>query len=164
MNTKKLIAHVINERITDVRNLLRTGHSLAAALAEVRSKSCLGPDSWREVAEAFENSPPENELKARNRSARTTYKATWPCGCQRYYHELRKAKKAFENDGCPVCDSIADDQPKATGLSRVALTPDAFERAANGSGGYEADEVALATRYESGKVLWLSKASEISSK
>lgn len=71
---------------------------------------------------------------------KTTYKVSWPCGCSKYFKN-KSAARVFHDYACPICDT--DSRAAATQLSKVTLTPDAFERAANGDGGYEADETIL---------------------
>jgi hypothetical protein len=71
---------------------------------------------------------------------RVSYKVTWPGAC-RYYRKLKDARMAFDNETDPSDDG--GESPIATALSKVYLTPDAFERSYNGQGGFEDSEVVL---------------------
>lgn len=72
-----------------------------------------------------------------------TYKVVWACGCQKYFHLKSEAITNYNARNCPLQDTEACESSNAESLSKVTLTPDAFERAANGGGGYEENEVIL---------------------
>lgn len=72
-------------------------------------------------------------MSARNIS----YRVTWPT-CTRYYVTLAEAMNAALTFTDPEVD--APDAGNATAVHKIQLTRDAFERAVNGGGGYEAYE------------------------
>ncbi len=70
-----------------------------------------------------------------------TYKVVWPCVATRYFKKKSVARKTYDSAKCPSCNECV----RAEKLSSVILAPDAFERSANGTGGYEWSETVLAT-------------------
>lgn len=73
-------------------------------------------------------------------TGRTTNRITFQCGCARYYRNHRDALAcAKAGVECVECSDLGDGS-LADRVERVRLTHDAFERAANGQGGFE-DEV-----------------------
>jgi len=69
-------------------------------------------------------------------TGRTTNRITFQCGCARYYRNHRDAL-ACAKAGVECEECKADDASLPERVERVRLTHDAFERAANGQGGFE---------------------------
>lgn len=73
---------------------------------------------------------------------RCTYKVSWPNGSCRYFKNAADARRAYAHDSDPLTGM----EKQGSSLTKVRLADDAFERAANGDGGYELDESTMASR------------------